>query len=98
MECKVDKVGMGRQGVMNGCWEDNNRMGWRGKELGDMEMERNDGGDGGWRTGDEQGTEDGGQGKHNKCPGIIRSKASQNERTKDQIKNKGKVKWYMTII
>ena len=25
MECKVDKVGMGRQGVLNGCWEDNNR-------------------------------------------------------------------------
>ena len=42
MECQVDEVGMGRQGVMNGCWEDNNRTGWRGKELGDMEMERSD--------------------------------------------------------
>ena len=45
MECKVDKVGTGRQGVMNGCWEDNNRTGWRGKELGDMETERSDEGD-----------------------------------------------------
>ena len=33
MECKVDKVRTGRQGVMNGCWEDNNRTEWRGKEL-----------------------------------------------------------------
>ena len=42
MECKVDKVGMGRQGVMNRCQEDKDRMEWRGKELGDMEMERSD--------------------------------------------------------
>ena len=39
-ECKVDKVRMGRQGVMNGCWEDKNRMGWIGKELGDGDTER----------------------------------------------------------
>ena len=32
---------------MNGCWEDNNRTEQRGKELGDMEMERSDEGDGG---------------------------------------------------
>ena len=51
MECKVDKVGMGRQGVMNRCWEDNNRMGQRGKELGDMKMERSDEGDGRRRMG-----------------------------------------------
>ena len=42
MECKVDEVGMGRQGAMNGYWEDKNRTEWRGKELGDMEMERSD--------------------------------------------------------
>ena len=51
MKCKVDKVGMGRQGVMNGCWEDNNRMEWRGKELGDMETERSDEGDRRWMMG-----------------------------------------------
>ena len=38
---------------MNGCWEDNNRMEWRGKELGDMDMERSDEGD--------RVTEDGGR-------------------------------------
>ena len=42
MECKVDKVGMGRQGVMNGCWEDKNRMGQRGKEQEDRGMKRSD--------------------------------------------------------
>ena len=51
MECKVDKVRTGRQGVINRCWEDNNRTGWRGKELGDMEMERRDEGDGRQRMG-----------------------------------------------
>ena len=51
MECKVDKVGTGRQGVMNRCWEDNNRMGQRGKESGDMETERSDEGDRRWRMG-----------------------------------------------
>ena len=53
MECKVDKVGMGRQGVMTGCWEDNNRTEQRGKELGDMETERSDEGDRRRRTGNE---------------------------------------------
>ena len=42
MECKVDEVRTGRQGVMNGCWEDNNKMERRGKELGDRDMERKD--------------------------------------------------------
>ena len=51
MECKVDEVGTGRQGVMNRCWKDNNRTEQRGKELGDMEMERSDVGDGRWRMG-----------------------------------------------
>ena len=63
---------MGRQEVINGCWEDDNRMGWRGKELGDMEMERSDEGDRrqdgnegnrmmkGRRLEDGQGMEDGG--------------------------------------
>ena len=51
MECKVDEVRTGRQGVMNGCWEANNRTEQRGKELGDMETERSDEGDGGRRTG-----------------------------------------------
>ena len=51
MECKVDKVGTGRQGVMNRCQEDKDRTEWRGKELGYMEMERSDEGDGRQRTG-----------------------------------------------
>ena len=50
---------------MNGCWEDNNRMGQRGKELGDVETERSDEGDGRWRMGmrvmeDGRWTRDGG--------------------------------------
>ena len=39
---------------MNGCQEDKDRTEWRGKELGDMEMERSDKGvmeDRGWEQG-----------------------------------------------
>ena len=43
---------------MNGCWEYNNRMGQRGKELGDMEMERSDEGDGGQKMDKGRMTED----------------------------------------
>ena len=54
MECKVDKVGTGRQGVMNKCWKNNNRTEQRGKELGDGDTERRDERvteDGGWELG-----------------------------------------------
>ena len=53
-ECKVDKVEMGRQGVMNKCWEDKNRLEQRGKELGDRDTERKIERvmeDGGWEQG-----------------------------------------------